>query len=78
MSCNDFMSLLCFFVGYVQRAFRTGTSTRLDDRVFAMCQLKSQPLAYLMLMIHPALYRLDDLTDEVGPVMEHLMDQISQ
>ncbi|XP_042564342.1 protein transport protein Sec24A isoform X2 [Clupea harengus] len=47
-----------------QRAFRTGTSTRLDDRVFAMCQLKSQPLAYLMLMIHPALYRLDDLTDE--------------
>lgn len=47
-----------------QRAFRTGTSTRLDDRVFAMCQLKYQPLAYLMLMIHPALYRIDDLSDE--------------
>ncbi|XP_073335264.1 protein transport protein Sec24A [Pagrus major] len=47
-----------------QRAFRTGTSTRLDDRVFAMCQLKYQPLAYAMLMIHPALYRIDDLTDE--------------
>uniref|UniRef100_A0A668AQP8 SEC24 homolog A, COPII coat complex component n=1 Tax=Myripristis murdjan TaxID=586833 RepID=A0A668AQP8_9TELE len=47
-----------------QKAFRTGTSTRLDDRVFAMCQLKYQPLAYLMLMIHPALYRVDDLTDE--------------
>ncbi|XP_062392004.1 protein transport protein Sec24A isoform X1 [Sardina pilchardus] len=47
-----------------QIAFRTGTSTRLDDRVFAMCQLKYQPLAYLMLMIHPALYRVDDLTDE--------------
>ncbi|CAB1316714.1 unnamed protein product, partial [Coregonus sp. 'balchen'] len=42
----------------------TGTSTRLDDRVFAMCQLKYQPLAYVMLMIHPALYRVDDLTDE--------------
>lgn len=47
-----------------QKAFRTGTSTRLDDRVFAMYQLKYQPLAYTMLMIHPALYRVDDLTDE--------------
>uniref|UniRef100_A0AAX7VKV5 SEC24 homolog A, COPII coat complex component n=1 Tax=Astatotilapia calliptera TaxID=8154 RepID=A0AAX7VKV5_ASTCA len=47
-----------------QKAFRTGTSTRLDDRVFAMLQLKYQPLAYAMLMIHPALYRVDDLTDE--------------
>uniref|UniRef100_A0A3B5B0W1 Protein transport protein Sec24A-like n=1 Tax=Stegastes partitus TaxID=144197 RepID=A0A3B5B0W1_9TELE len=47
-----------------QKAFRTGTSTRLDERVFAMCQLKYQPLAYAMLMIHPALYRVDDLTDE--------------
>ncbi|XP_074466974.1 protein transport protein Sec24A-like isoform X2 [Sebastes fasciatus] len=47
-----------------QKAFRTGTSTRLDDRVFAMCQLKYQPLVYALLMIHPALYRLDDLTDE--------------
>lgn len=49
----------------LQKAFRTGTSTRLDDRVFAMLQLKYQPLAYAMLMIHPALYRVDDLTDEV-------------
>ncbi|KAK2828080.1 hypothetical protein Q5P01_019114 [Channa striata] len=47
-----------------QKAFRTGTSTRLDDRVFAMCQLKYQPLVYAMLMVHPALYRIDDLTDE--------------
>ncbi|KAF7670377.1 hypothetical protein LDENG_00228470 [Lucifuga dentata] len=47
-----------------QKAFRTGTSTRLDDRVFAMCQLKYQPLTYAMLMIHPILYRVDDLTDE--------------
>lgn len=49
----------------LQKSFRTGTSTKLDDRVFAMCQLKYQPLAYAMLMIHPALYRIDDLTDEV-------------
>lgn len=47
-----------------QKAFRVGTSTRLDDRVFAMLQLKYQPLAYAMLMIHPSLYRVDDLTDE--------------
>uniref|UniRef100_A0A665X3K9 SEC24 homolog A, COPII coat complex component n=1 Tax=Echeneis naucrates TaxID=173247 RepID=A0A665X3K9_ECHNA len=47
-----------------QKAFRTGTSTRLDDRVFAMCQLKYQPLVHTMLMIHPSLYRIDDLTDE--------------
>uniref|UniRef100_A0A3Q2YV75 SEC24 homolog A, COPII coat complex component n=1 Tax=Hippocampus comes TaxID=109280 RepID=A0A3Q2YV75_HIPCM len=47
-----------------QKAFRTGTSTRLDDRVASMCQLKYQPLAYAMLTIHPALYRVDDLTDE--------------
>ncbi|XP_030649076.1 protein transport protein Sec24A isoform X2 [Chanos chanos] len=47
-----------------QKAFRTGTSTRLDERVFAMCQLKSQPLSPLMPMLHPALYRVDNLTDE--------------
>uniref|UniRef100_H3ALJ2 SEC24 homolog A, COPII coat complex component n=1 Tax=Latimeria chalumnae TaxID=7897 RepID=H3ALJ2_LATCH len=47
-----------------QKAFRTGTSTRLDDRVYAMCQVKSQALVYLMLMVHPNLYRVDKLTDE--------------
>ncbi|KAM4808975.1 protein transport protein Sec24B isoform 2-T2 [Rhinophrynus dorsalis] len=47
-----------------QKAFRTGTCTRLDDRVFAMCQMKYQPLAHLMKMIHPNLYRIDRLTNE--------------
>ncbi|KAL6098292.1 sec24a [Pungitius sinensis] len=47
-----------------QKAFRTGTSTRLDERLFAMCQLKYQPLVYSMLMIHPALYRVDNLSDK--------------
>ncbi|XP_078532710.1 protein transport protein Sec24B isoform X2 [Lissotriton helveticus] len=47
-----------------QKAFRTGTSTRLDDRVYAMCQMKSQPLYHLMKMIYPSLYRIDRLTDE--------------
>ncbi|XP_067153706.1 protein transport protein Sec24B isoform X4 [Apteryx mantelli] len=47
-----------------QKAFRTGTSTRLDDRVYAMCQMKSQPLVHLMKMIHPNMYRIDKLIDE--------------
>uniref|UniRef100_G3VWB0 SEC24 homolog B, COPII coat complex component n=1 Tax=Sarcophilus harrisii TaxID=9305 RepID=G3VWB0_SARHA len=56
-----------------QKAFRTGTSTRLDDRVFAMCQMKCQPLVHLMKIIHPNLYRIDKLTDE-GAV--HVNDRI--
>ncbi|XP_043826263.1 protein transport protein Sec24B isoform X3 [Dromiciops gliroides] len=56
-----------------QKAFRTGTSTRLDDRVFAMCQMKCQPLVYLMKIIHPNLYRIDKLTDE-GAI--HVNDRI--
>uniref|UniRef100_A0A6J0TP85 Protein transport protein Sec24A isoform X1 n=1 Tax=Pogona vitticeps TaxID=103695 RepID=A0A6J0TP85_9SAUR len=47
-----------------QKAFQTGTNTRLDDRIFTMCQVKSQPLVYLMLMMHPSLYRMDNLTDD--------------
>ncbi|XP_048022595.1 protein transport protein Sec24A isoform X2 [Megalobrama amblycephala] len=46
------------------KAFRTSAGTRLDERVFAMGQLKCQPLAYLMLMVHPSLYRVDNLSDE--------------
>lgn len=56
---------MMFLFVSLQKAFRTGTSTRLDDRVFSMSQLKYQPLVYSMLMIHPALYRVDNLTDEV-------------
>uniref|UniRef100_A0A2K6F544 SEC24 homolog B, COPII coat complex component n=1 Tax=Propithecus coquereli TaxID=379532 RepID=A0A2K6F544_PROCO len=56
-----------------QKAFRTGTSTRLDDRVYAMCQIKSQPLVHLMKMIHPNLYRIDRLIDE-GAV--HVNDRV--
>ncbi|XP_005002956.1 protein transport protein Sec24B isoform X2 [Cavia porcellus] len=56
-----------------QKAFRTGTSTRLDDRVYAMCQIKSQPLVHLMKMIHPNLYRIDRLTDE-GAI--HVSDRV--
>ncbi|KAI1888244.1 hypothetical protein AGOR_G00183030 [Albula goreensis] len=47
-----------------QKALRTGTSTRLDDRVFAMCEFKSQPLQHVMRMVHPDLYRIDTLSDQ--------------
>ncbi|MEE6479329.1 hypothetical protein FKM82_012219 [Ascaphus truei] len=47
-----------------QKAFQTGTNASLDERTFAMCQVKNQPLVYLMLMTHPNLYRVDNLTDE--------------
>ncbi|KAG7462002.1 hypothetical protein MATL_G00197230 [Megalops atlanticus] len=47
-----------------QKALRTGTSTRLDDRVFAMCEFKSQPPQHIMRMVHPDLYRIDDLSDQ--------------
>ncbi|XP_042604309.1 LOW QUALITY PROTEIN: protein transport protein Sec24A-like [Cyprinus carpio] len=45
------------------KAFRT-SGGRLDERVFAMFQLKQQPLAFLLMMVHPGLYRVDQLTDE--------------
>uniref|UniRef100_A0A669DXQ0 SEC24 homolog B, COPII coat complex component n=1 Tax=Oreochromis niloticus TaxID=8128 RepID=A0A669DXQ0_ORENI len=47
-----------------QKALRTGTSTRLDERVFAMCEFKTQPLQQLMRMVHPDLYRLDNISDQ--------------
>lgn len=50
----------------LQKAFQTGTNARLDERIFTMCQVKNQPLVYLMLMTHPSLYRVDNLTDEVS------------
>ncbi|KAK9406555.1 protein transport protein Sec24A [Crotalus adamanteus] len=47
-----------------QKAFQSKTNTRLDERIFTMCQVKRQPLVYLMLIMHPNLYRIDNLTDE--------------
>ncbi|KAJ8262529.1 hypothetical protein GJAV_G00167460 [Gymnothorax javanicus] len=47
-----------------QKSLRTGTSTRLDDRVFAMCEFKSQPLQQVMRSIHPDLYRIDNLSEQ--------------
>ncbi|CAD7015448.1 unnamed protein product [Ceratitis capitata] len=42
-------------------AFRIGTSTRLDDRVYAMDCMKSLPLDQLMKFIYPEFYLIDSL-----------------
>jgi protein transport protein SEC24 len=47
-------------------AFRTGTSTRLDDRVFAMCQMKTLPLDQLIRYIYPDFFLLDPLFADEG------------
>ncbi|KAL7849855.1 hypothetical protein SRHO_G00192040 [Serrasalmus rhombeus] len=56
-----------------QKALRTGISTRLDERVFSMCEFKSQPLKQMMRIVHPDLYRIDNLTDQ-GAL--HLNDRV--
>ncbi|XP_012506760.1 PREDICTED: protein transport protein Sec24A [Propithecus coquereli] len=60
----SFQSALLYTSSKVQKSFQTGTNARLDERIFAMCQVKNQPLVYLMLTTHPRLYRVDNLSDE--------------
>ncbi|CAK1603896.1 unnamed protein product [Parnassius mnemosyne] len=49
-----------------RKAFRTGTSTRLDERVADMCALKSLPLSQLMRLVYPELYALHDLSEHAS------------
>lgn len=53
-------------------AFRTGQSTRLDDRVYAMMQMKTLPLRDLIQSIHPDLYHVTQLDDQVRIFLEIL------
>ncbi|KAB7494601.1 Protein transport protein Sec24B [Armadillidium nasatum] len=45
-------------------ALRHGLSTKLDDRVFAMCELKSLPLCHLIQTIYPDLYPIHNLSEK--------------
>ncbi|XP_071952334.1 protein transport protein Sec24A-like isoform X2 [Antedon mediterranea] len=54
-------------------AFRLGSSTKLDDRVFAMEMFKSQPLSLIMLQVYPSLYAVHNLADE-GSLSEKDVD----
>ncbi len=50
-----------------QRGFRVGSSTKLDDRVFALEQVKTLPLNFLLLELYPNLYPVHSLDDQVSP-----------
>jgi len=50
-------------------ALRTGQSTRLDDRVYAMNQLKVLPLSQLIQSVYPDLYAVHNLNDQ-GAISE--------
>ncbi|XP_022902983.2 protein transport protein Sec24A [Onthophagus taurus] len=56
-------------------AFRVGTSTRLDDRVRAMCDMKTKPLPYLIQQIYPDLYPVHNL-EEHSTVLNDEEEQI--
>ncbi|KAF2903746.1 hypothetical protein ILUMI_02422 [Ignelater luminosus] len=60
------MKLLPLYISALLKhiAFRTGTSTRLDDRVKAMCDMKSLPLYFLIQKIYPDLYPVHNLEDQ--------------
>ncbi|CRL08520.1 CLUMA_CG021275, isoform A [Clunio marinus] len=60
-----------------QTAFRTGTSTRLDDRVYAMCQMKSLPLDQLIRVIYPDFFFLDPLFVDDGDKVDPPRLQLS-
>lgn len=45
-------------------AFRTGTSTRLDDRVKAMCDMKTKPLQQLIQAVYPDLFPVHNLEEQ--------------
>ncbi|KPI98028.1 Protein transport protein Sec24A [Papilio xuthus] len=44
-----------------RKAFRTGTSTRLDERVADMCDMKTLPLGQLLRAVYPDLYPVHEL-----------------
>lgn len=46
-------------------AFRTNQATRLDERMFSMCQMKSLPLTSLIQYIYPDLYPIHALEEQV-------------
>lgn len=51
----------------MQKAFRTGTSTRLDDRVSDMCAMKSLPLPQLLRAVYPDLFPVHALRQHTRP-----------
>lgn len=66
-ACHSLKLLPLYILALLKHvAFRSGLSTRLDDRVYAMCEMKSLPLCHLIQQVYPDLYPVHDLTDEGG------------
>ncbi|GJQ65437.1 hypothetical protein Trydic_g7544 [Trypoxylus dichotomus] len=61
----DCLKLLPLYISALLKniAFRFGISTRLDDRVKAMCDMKTKPLPYLMQIVYPDLYAIHNLEE---------------
>lgn len=45
-------------------ALRHGVSTKLDDRIYAMCELKMSPMKHNLLTIYPDLFPIHFLTEK--------------
>lgn len=54
-----------------RKAFRTGVSTRLDERVADMCNMKTLPLAQLLRAVYPDLYPIHELEQYTSAPLEH-------
>ncbi|XP_037068145.1 LOW QUALITY PROTEIN: protein transport protein Sec24A-like [Pollicipes pollicipes] len=54
-------------------AFRSGLSTKLDERSYAMSQLKCLPLSQLMTSVYPDLYAVHLLSDEGAIEQDELL-----
>jgi len=46
------------------KSLRGGIATELDDRVFSMLQILTQPIKYMLSNIHPDMYRVDNIQTE--------------
>ena len=50
----------------LQRAFRVGVPTRLDDRVYALEQCKTLPVSQLIQLLYPDLYPVHTIMEVVS------------
>ncbi|KAF5285626.1 hypothetical protein FQR65_LT13107 [Abscondita terminalis] len=66
LQVSNCLKLLPLYISALLKhvAFRTGTSTRLDDRVKAMCDMKTLPLYLLIQQIYPDLYPVHNLLEQ--------------
>ncbi|KAG5893368.1 hypothetical protein JTB14_000132 [Gonioctena quinquepunctata] len=66
LSAPNCLKLLPLYISALLKhpAFRTGSSTRLDDRVMAMVNMKTKPLYMLIQDLYPDLYPIHNLENQ--------------